>query len=158
MRSKEKLPAEIELPTGAETEVLSVLWEVPKDHALKLSEIHQAVVARREKQELGPPALTTVSSTLRGALGKKLLREMRVTSEGVQPAPRVSAPSLVASRSPQTAYQANVSPSEVMVPLFRLFANAYPEKDRREALVDMARALELPEEVVDKIKKVLPKS
>jgi predicted transcriptional regulator len=147
-------------PTGAELEVLSILWALrPGEMALKLARVHERIGKKRAAFDQPPPALTTVSTTLRNAVAKGLLREVRITPEGVQPFVRTAArSSLISPRAaPKVAYQAAYTASEVMAQMYRDLANAYPPEQRYQAIVDMAEALALPADTIAKIKKLLPK-
>lgn len=130
----EKLPNP---PTPAELEILQLLWPMATNEAKRLSEIHREVGEFRAKFQQPAPAVTTVSSALRGALQKGLLREVRVVDGAVQAAPAAGRGGLVATRSPQTAYQANVTPAAVLLPQIQQLVETCPEGER----VSLLRAL-----------------
>lgn len=131
-----------------------MLWEAGavqgrEDRALKLSDIHNRVCRRREQAGESAPAPTTVSTYLRSAAAKGLLAEVRLV-EG-----RVRAPggirtrgALSGARSPQTAYQAAHAPGAVFRRTFQAIAHTDPPDRRRDALIDFARALGLPPDIV----------
>lgn len=127
----EKLPNP---PTPAELEILQLLWPMAKNEAKRLSEIHREVGEYRAKFQQPAPAVTTVSSALRGALQKGLLREVRVVDGNVHAAPAAGRGGLVATRSPQTAYQANVTPADVLLPTLRQLVELCPEGERMSLL------------------------
>jgi predicted transcriptional regulator len=153
-------PPPVPTPTGAELEALSILWALqPGEMALKLAQVHDRIGKKRAAFDQPPPALTTVSTTLRNAVSKGLLQEVKITPEGVQPFVRsASRTSLISPRSaPKVAYQAAYTASAVMAQMFRDLANAYPLAQKYQAIVDMAEALGLPAETIAKIKKLLPR-
>uniref|UniRef100_A0A7C4LMU2 Uncharacterized protein n=1 Tax=Schlesneria paludicola TaxID=360056 RepID=A0A7C4LMU2_9PLAN len=96
-----------------------MLWRLREGDAMRLSEIHREIGEYRERHRQQAPAVTTVSSTLRSALDKGLLKDVRLVGGKVQSAPPASGRGLVASRSPQTAYQAAVTASDVLLPQVR---------------------------------------
>jgi hypothetical protein len=155
--AEQELPKPLNPPTGAELEILAILWALGNEDALKLSEIHSRIGKGRRAQGLPEPAITTVSSALRGALAKGLLREVRRTSDSsIVAAPRsaVRTP-LLSTRSPQTAYQAAHAPGPVLQPILKALADSYPEPLRRQAIIDLALAMELPDADIDRLKKAL---
>jgi hypothetical protein len=106
--------------------------------ALKLAQVHDRIGKKRAAFDQPPPALTTVSTTLRNAVAKGLLREVRITPQGVQPFVRGALRTcLISPRSaPKVAYQAAYTASEVMAQMFRDLANAYPPEHKYQAFVD----------------------
>ncbi len=149
-------------PTAGELDCLAVLWDEQekrgtKDCALKLSEIHQGVCKRRAEYGETPPALTTISTYLRSALGKQLLVEVRRGADGtVTPLLGVrTRGALSASRSPQTAYMTRVGPSDVFRFTFEAIVQSYPPGLRHRAIVDFAAAMDLPPETIKKIEKLV---
>src|SRR5438132_10434915 len=111
-------------PSPGEMDVLAVLWEArekdlkennPRAGTLKLSDIHEQIKLRRQTFGEPPPALTTVSTYLRSATAKRLLRELR-TDEAGRPSPMTAIRTrgaLSATRSPRTAYQRAHEPGMV---------------------------------------------
>jgi hypothetical protein len=150
-------------------DVLAVLWEArekdmrensPRAGTLKLSDIHKQIELRRQSFGEPPPALTTVSTYLRSATAKRLLREVRTDEEG-RPAPVAAIRTrgaLSATRSPRTAYQVAHEPGVVFQSTMRAIIQAYPTGLRHQALVDFARAMGLPQKLIKEVEKlVLPK-
>jgi hypothetical protein len=149
-------------PTTGELDCLAVLWEEQESKgdencAMGLSEIHEGVCKRRAAYGEAPPALTTVSTYLRSALAKQLLREVRRTADGaVMPLTGIrTRGALSASRSPQTAYQARVGPSEVFRPTFEAIIHSYPPAMRIQALFDFAEAMGLSQRTIKEIEKLV---
>ncbi len=136
--------------------MLSVLWDVKEGEALKLSEVHRRLSERRAHYGEPAPALTSVSSTLRAAVARGLLTEMRLIGGTPVEVSRGGRAMLHATRSPHTAYVAAHAPGAVLLPVFRTLTEAYPPALRSQALLDMARALDLPEDVRHKIEKLIP--
>ena len=81
--------------------------------------------------------MTTVSSALRSAHAKGLLREVRVVEGKVHAAPAAGRGGLVATRSPQTAYQAAVSAADVLLPELRQLVELCPEEERKSLLKEL---------------------
>jgi hypothetical protein len=144
-------------PTPAELEILQVLWRLREGEAMRLSEIHREIGEYRERHHQQAPAVTTVSSTLRSALGKGLLRDVRLVGGKVQSAPPASGRGLVASRSPQTAYQAAVTASDVLLPQLRQLIELCPESERKALLLAVLGAFGVPAGTVKEIKASLGK-
>jgi len=145
-------------PTGAELEVMAVLWEISAHEALKLSQIHQRIQQRRKEYKEPLPALTTISSTLRRMVTKGLLTEVRLQNGQVTKVLQSESRStLFPIKSPQTAYQAACKPGEAMSHLFRILVNSYPTNQRYTALLDVAEVLGLDQDAIRKIEKMLPK-
>lgn len=143
-------------PTTGELECLAVLWlaEEQGARALRLSQIRKLIEDRRERFGEPSPALTTVSSYLRGAAAKRLLDEVRLMDDGsVKPLSGVrSRGTLSAARSPRTAYRPMFDPGEVFQRTFEAIIQAYPPSRRMEALIDFAKALGLPDEKIEAIR------
>jgi predicted transcriptional regulator len=149
-------------PTAGELDCLAVLWEAQETMgdrpcAMRLSEIHEGVCKRRESYGETAPALTTVSTYLRSALAKQLVHEVRRAEDGtVMPLVGIrTRGALSASRSPQTAYQPRVNPSEVFKPTFVAIIHSYPPGKRIQSLIDFAEAAELPQKTVKEIQKLV---
>jgi hypothetical protein len=149
-------------PTTGELDCLAVVWEAQEtkgdqDCAMRLSEIHVGVCKRRAAYGETPPALTTVSTYLRSALAKQLLVEVRRTDDGtVMPLTGIrTRGALSASRSPQTAYQPRVTPSEVFKPTFEAIIHSYPPGKRHQAISDFAEAMGLPQKIIKEIEKLV---
>jgi hypothetical protein len=141
----------VELSAG-ELDCLATLWEAHAtgEPALKLSEIHDRIGKRRARTGEASPALTTVSSYLRTLLLKGFVKEVIIedTAAGTPGAVRTRGVRgvLPPTRSPRTGYQAAQEPGAVLAQTFKTLADAYPPEQRLQALVDFARALELPED------------
>lgn len=141
--------------TPAELEILTVLWPLGEGQALRLGEIHERVGTRRKDGGQAVPAVTTVSSTLRGALAKGLLVEVRKVGDTVSSAPKAGGKSLVTSRSPQTAYRAAYTPGQVLGPLLGLYAGLYPPADPLAPVLDLLRELGYPAKTVGQVEALL---
>ena len=155
-------------PNPGELDCLAVLWASPEP-ALKLSEIHQLVGGRRRRYGEAPPALTTVSSQLRGLVEKGLLVEVTVGEDGrpveatpEQPVVRVRGAVCTrgsylapAKRSPLTGYRAACEPGPALDQIFKDLAEAYPPDRRLQALIDMARCLAVPETTIRQLEELL---
>jgi hypothetical protein len=171
-------------PQAGEIECLAVLWQAHADGetALRLSEIHRRIGKRRaDSQESPPPALTTVSTQLRSLASKGLIQEVVVDSTGKTPGtPRVRTGGLLTppTRSPLTGYRASYEPGEVLLQTYRGLARVYPKdgvlraladfaraidvpgqpfanNEKQQSLLEVARALHLPDETVRKLEKIL---
>ncbi|MCI0637477.1 MAG: hypothetical protein L0Y72_22385 [Gemmataceae bacterium] len=144
-------------PTGPELEILTVIWGQPEENLpLKLGQIYDLVKERRERFGEPAPAITTVSSTLRSAVARGLLTELRLTGgEAVPVSPVRVRGTLHPTRSPQTAYKHAADPAVALRPMLKILADAFPEKDRAQGLIEFARALQLPEKTVKELRKVL---
>jgi len=158
---------------SGELSILVTLWqaeveaklkgEAVEEVALKLSEIHARLAQQRRSRGEPELALTTVSTYLRSAVGKRLLEEVRRLQSGDirMPARGTTA----ATRSPQTAYRPgpNVTPYQVFAATFQDIVAAYPEGDpdagdrRAQAIGDFARAAGIPEETVEELREWLEK-
>jgi hypothetical protein len=147
-------------------DVLAVLWEVreadakadnPRAGTLKLADIYERIKIRRQAFAEPPPALTTVSTYLRSATAKRLLREVRTDAEG-RPAPMVAIRTrgaLSATRSPRTAYQVKHEPGDVFQSTMQAIISAYPPGERHRALIDFARAMGLPQKTIKEVEKLV---
>jgi hypothetical protein len=136
--------AQIPPSTPAEKEILQLLWQTPDGEAKRLSDVHREVGEFRAKYEQPAPAITTVSSTLRGALQKGLLKEVRLVDGKVHTSPASRTRGLVATRSPQTAYQAAFSAEEVLLPELTQLIGLCPPAERKALLVALLGAFDLP--------------
>jgi hypothetical protein len=147
-------------PTGPEVEVLSAMWRnvdaEGRYNPMRLSEVHTAICERRNEHREPLPALSTISSTLRAALTRGLLREMRITKAGneeVEPATVRS--TLHATRSPQTAYIPACEPQQALLPLFRILTEAVPPEKRVELLLELVKEMKLPSGDLKRLHQVL---
>jgi hypothetical protein len=145
-----------------------VFW-ASAEPALKLAEIHRLVGERRQRYGEAPPALTTVSSQLRGLVEKGHLIEVTLREDGevvaassdlpvvrVRGAVRTRGSYLApAKRSPLTGYRVACEPGQAMEQIFRDLAEAYPAGQRQQALLDFARSLDFPEKMLKKLEKLL---
>jgi hypothetical protein len=153
-------------PSAGEMDVLAVLWEArendekennPRAGTLRLSEIHKLVDLRRQSFGEPPSALTTVSTYLRSATAKRLLREVRTDDLGRPaqvPAIRTRG-ALGSARSPRTAYQVVHEPGVVCRSTMQAIFQAYPPGLRNQALVDFARAMGLPQRTIKEVEKLM---
>jgi len=153
-------------PTPSELDCLAVLWKARTDEgetALRLSQVHERVAKRRAENGEPEPKLTTVSTQLRSLVHKSLLNEVvLVRSAEKEPAVQGQAAPIRTRgalrplcRSPLTGYEPAHEPGEVLRETFRTLVSAYPESKKTDALVDFARALELPEKTVEELQKLL---
>ena len=149
--------ASINPPTPAELEILQLLWPLSDSEAKRLSDVHRMVVEYRQGHHQPEPAITTVSSALRSALAKGLLREVRLVGGTAKPAPATMTRGLVASRSPQTAYQAAVKAEEILQPQITQLIELCPEGERKALLLMLLAAFGVPEDAAKKIEVILRK-
>jgi hypothetical protein len=154
-----------------ELDCLTVLWA--EGGPLRVSEIHRKLLLRREQAGEAPPALTTISTYLRSLLDKGLLREVTLGGSGMAYASGTRG-MIPTTRSPKTGYEVVHAPGAILKKTFRALAEAYPPDQRHQALIDFARALDLsedrrasalvefartlgfPEEIIAKLKKLVP--
>jgi hypothetical protein len=153
-------------PSAGEMDVLAVLWEArendqkennPRGGTLRLSEIHKQIEIRRQSFGEPPSALTTVSTYLRSATAKRLLKEVRTDDLG-RPAPVTAVRTrgaFSANRSPRTAYQVAHEPGVVFQSTMQAIIQAYPPGLRHQALVDFARAMGLPQRTIKEVEKLI---
>ena len=153
-------------PSAGEMDVLAVLWEArekdqkennPRAGTLKLSEIHKLIEQRRQSFGEPPSALTTVSTYLRSATAKRLLKEVRTDDSG-RPAPMAAVRTrgaLSSTRSPRTAYQVAFEPGVVFRSTMQAIVQTYPLGLRHQALVDFARAMGLPQKTIKEVEKLI---
>jgi hypothetical protein len=153
-------------PSAGEMDVLAVLWEArendakennPRAGTLKLSDIHKQIEVRRRSFGEPASALTTVSTYLRSATAKRLLKEVRTDDLG-RPAPMAAIRTrgaLSSTRSPRTAYQVAHEPGVVFHSTMQAIIQAYPPGMRHQALVDFARAMGLPQKAVKEVEKLI---
>jgi hypothetical protein len=150
-------------------DVLAVLWEArendakennPRAGTLKLSDIHKLIEVRRRSFGEPPSALTTVSTYLRSATSKRLLKEVRTDDSGMPaPMPAVrTRGALSTSRSPRTAYQVAHEPGVVFQSTMQAIIQTYPPGLRHQALVDFAKAMGLPQKTIKEIEKLIQRS
>jgi hypothetical protein len=154
-------------PSAGEMDVLAVLWEArekdlkennPRAGTLKLSEIHRLIGDRRGSFGEPPSALTTVSTYLRSATAKRLLKEVRTDDLG-RPSQMTgirTRGALSSTRSPRTAYQVAHEPGVVFQSTMQAIIQSYPPGLRSQALVDFARAMGLPQKTVKEVEKLIP--
>jgi hypothetical protein len=150
-------------PTSGEIEVLAVLWATVDSEGrykpLRLSEIHATICERRKEHHEPLPALTTISSILRGALARGLLREMRLTKggEAEEVEPMTVRSTLHATRSPMTAYAPACEPHQALLPLFRILTEACPTDKRVELLLELVKLLNLESADLKRLHQELPR-
>jgi hypothetical protein len=168
--SREK-PEEIATPTPAEIECVATLWtkqvEVESQGlpasaaAMKLSSVRNAIIeGRRREGDHSEPALTTVSTNLRSCAYKGFIKEVRLSLQGEVTDLFMGGMrgAFGARSSPQTAYLAAKTPGELLEPAFKALARAYPESQRQlTALIDFAKVLSLPPEIVEDLQKWMTK-
>ncbi len=145
-------------PNGQELEILTLLWTQPEEKLpLKLGQIYDLVKERRQAYGEAAPAITTISSTLRSALARGILKAIRLTGgQKVELEPTATRSTLHASRSPQTGYKPAASPSETLTPMLEILAEAYGENGKAQALLDFAKALQFSDKtLLKKLKKLL---
>jgi hypothetical protein len=156
-RKREPAPAApLEAPNAGELDVYSVLWAERQgdNRALQLSEVYRRVCERRRQFGEPEPALTTVSTHLRGLVRKQLAEEvLGASSSAPRPPVRTRGQLTPPTRSPLTSYRALHSPGEVLRMTYRGLAAAYP--DPPDALLDFARALELSDEAQSQVREVV---
>ncbi len=133
----------IESPNPGELDVLIVLWEEMRagGRPLKLSDVHKRIRERRQLNYEPEPALTTVSTHLRGLLRKRLAREITVTGSGKN-VPKIRSLLTPPTRSPLTGYVAVWSPELVLRNTFRALGAIYPPAERASASVHFVQALD----------------
>lgn len=141
-------------PNRGELDALAVLWAEQRsgNRPLGLSEIYRRVCERRRGYGEPEPAYTTVSTHLRSLVKKKLIREIGSSQKKRAPSRGIFTP---ATRSPGTSYQSIYGPAEVLQSTFRALADAYPPSRRLDAIVDFARAQEIPDQVINKMERLL---
>src|SRR5262245_20021177 len=100
--------APLEAPNAGELDVYSVLWQERQgdDRPLQLSEVYRRVCERRRGFGEPEPALTTVSTHLRGLHRKQLVEELVGPSAAARPAVRTRGGLTPPTRSPLTSYRA----------------------------------------------------
>ena len=140
-------PVPLETPNAGELDVYSVLYAEDQGdkRSLQLSEVYRRVCERRRRFAEPEPALTTVSTHLRGLVRKGLAAEL-TAGPGLpaRPNPRMRGAATPPTRSPLTSYRVRHTPGDVLRSTFQGLAAVYP--DRLDALLDFARALELSDE------------
>jgi predicted transcriptional regulator len=149
-------PPPLEAPNAGELDVYSVLWAERQgdDQAMQLSEVYRRVCERRRRFGEPEPALTTVSTHLRGLVRKALAEEVMGASTAARPAAvRTRGGLTPPTRSPLTSYRVLHSPGEVLLTTFRGLAASYP--DKLDALLDFARALEVSEESLRQLRELI---
>jgi predicted transcriptional regulator len=149
-----ELALPLEAPNPGELDVLGVLWieRQGENRPLQLSEVYRRVCERRRQFGEPEPALTTVSTHLRGLTGKKLVEEVAAArAQAVRQPIRTRGGYTPATRSPLTSYRAAYRPGEVLHTTFQGLASAYPPGQRGDALVDFARALGFGEATLRKL-------
>jgi hypothetical protein len=145
-------------PSAGELDVLGVFWEEEQGEGrrLQLAEVYRRVCERRRRFGEAEPALSTVSTHLRKLLGKGLLEESSAPRSAGPARPiRLRGGYTPPTRSPLTSYRARHGPGEVLRTTFRGLAAAYPPCQRLNALLDFARALDLPAAVLVKLEGVV---
>ena len=160
-KKSKKRSSVIQTPTPGELDVLAAVYEMVEDQAddtpLRLTEIHERVGTRRASYGEEPPALTTVSSQLRSLVTKGLLLDQQGSQSGSagQGVVRTRGMFSPSGRSSSSGYRPAYEVGELLRDSFIGLASAYPEKQRYRALVDFAKALDLPESKVKKLEKLL---
>jgi predicted transcriptional regulator len=147
----------LEAPNAGELDVYSVLWaEQQRDNqALQLSEVYRRVCERRRRFGEPEPALTTVSTHLRGLVRKNLAQEVTAASTAARLTVRTRGGLTPPTRSPLTSYRALHAPGEVLLTTYLGLAASYP--DKLDALLDFARALEMSEEAMRQLRELIDK-
>jgi hypothetical protein len=138
---------EILIPNSLEMECLGALWraQTRDQQALRPSDIRKAVNRRRTRVGKKPLAVSTISTVLRTATEKGLLREVRIGAIGrVRASESGSGKPKLISRSPNTAYQALCTPSQVFRATVRPLLAACPRASRPKLILDLAKLMRLP--------------
>lgn len=157
-KAQKKKFRDLEVPNPGELDVLGVLWAERRgsDSPLQLSEIHRRVCERRRAFGEVGPALSTVSGHLQRLADKDLIETTaRASTSPLAPPVRVRGGYTPPSRSPLTSYRAKHTPGEVLHKEFVGLIAAYPADDRFDALLDMAKALDLPDELLLELRRLL---
>jgi hypothetical protein len=145
------------ITTAGELDCLAVLWQAAENGitAMRLSQIRSEIIKKRQQMGEDAPALTTVSTYLRGALHKGLLEEVRLNGDDIaSPTSTHSARgALRGTRSPHTAYRARVGPTEVFRGTLQAIVEVYPHAKRLLLLADVADVLDLPTKVRSEIRR-----
>ena len=149
-------------PSPSELDCLAVVWQSKHEEnltSLRLGEIHRRVAALRTRLGQPEPALTTVSTQVRTLVAKGLLREVLAKEAGPisgQPIRVIRKRGMLDSGGRSTSgYEASYEPGEVLSATFRALASAYPVQKRHEALLDFARALDMPKRTLVQLQKFL---
>ncbi|MFH1264334.1 MAG: hypothetical protein ABIK89_01310 [Planctomycetota bacterium] len=154
------MPTSVPTPTPSELDILAALWQAVTDEgevALRVSDIHPLVAARRARHGESEPSQVTISSQLRGLSAKGLVEAVVAGGSGGAGSKPVRTRGLLkaTTRSPLTGYRPSYSPSEVLQGTFEALASAYPESQRSQALLDFAKAIQLPDETLKNLEKLL---
>lgn len=146
-------------------DICAVLWHAAAADtpALKVSEIHELVVQRCKRLGKEPPAPSTLAGYLRSLVDWKYLKPVQIEehlqTKKLEPLPvRVRAivrGAVPPPRSPNTGYQAVAKPGEVLAPVFRALVDAYPPAQRREALLVLARIMDLSQADLESVEKLV---
>jgi hypothetical protein len=143
--------------TPSELVVLSAFWQAKAEglNSLRLSDAHERLSNQRKSAGETPPAITTISSSLRNLNAKGALREVRVR-EGVgeemeSQGERSRGIFSANTRSPHTGYQVTLDITDALEPTIKGLASLYPPDRRHELLADCARAMGLPKKIVEQI-------
>lgn len=142
----------IEISLGYAVDICAVLWDAAarSTPALKLSEVYELVSARCTRLGKEPPAMTTVSGYLRALVEDGVLKQVEIAETVSLKGPAIRVRGISGdqprTRSPNTGYQVLAKPSEMLGPLFKDLADAYPTGQRLQALLDFVTAVDLPED------------
>jgi predicted transcriptional regulator len=144
-------------PSWSELDILAAVWEAASEGGVpvRLSEIHKRVINRRAAKNEPEPAITTVSTQLRSLVAKRLLEEVKIIGPSGEVGAAARSMTRPPSRSPLTGYRPVHGPGTILEQTFKDLASAYPDQIRYQALLDFARALELPKGTLKKIEKLL---
>jgi len=122
---------------------------------LQLSEIHRRVCERRaavRRTGAGPHHGT--SSQLKSLAEKKLIGAA-TPAPAPRPAVRTRGGYTPPTRASASSYRALHGPGEVLLTTFRGLAAAYPEEQRLQAVLDVARALGVSRECLRSLHEIV---
>jgi hypothetical protein len=131
----------VRIANALEIECLGALWQAQLQGlvALKPSEIREIVNRRRQREKRKALAVSTVSTAIRIALKKGLVKEVRVDGRGrIVRTSRRGRRLQLAIRSPNTAYRATYSPSQLLRQACRPILKACPSTVRSSLLSEFA--------------------
>jgi hypothetical protein len=135
---------DIPTPNASEIDCLGALWRAQMQGVtvLRPCQIREAVNRRRSRAGQRPLAVSTISTVVRLAAAKGLLVEVRVNeSPRGKELKRTGRSGRMRSRSPNTAYKARYTPSQVFRQTIKQIVRACPISSRALLVDELRRTL-----------------
>ena len=135
-------------------DVLAVLFNGTLDGSpLRLPQIYEAVCRSRRSRGQADPGLRSIADTLRAGVAHGLFTQQEDAEGAGRPASRAGG----SRRKPGAGggYRPAGSPGELAAPLLKRIADSVPAVERHLLLLDLAKVIELPDDLVAQLRAML---